>query len=109
MIRLLKWGAILLFLFVILIPVSIWGYVSYQLNSIENQTIDQLLHEGYFDEEMMAVEGTFKYGLGFTAEVYFKDEPHVNYNYIKRGEEIINSGPYETLEAYSPEPKRFTQ
>lgn len=85
----LKWGVIIFTLLILMTPLVIFSYFKFNFYTLEKETYDYLLEQGYEEEEIIDVETQFKKITLFTAEVTFKDEPHVIYSYKKEKGEII--------------------
>lgn len=91
--RWLKWGIIIFTLLVIITPFSIYAYVIFNHNALENETYDCLLKKGYEDTEILDVKFTLKKLSLFTVEVIFTDEPEITYQYKKENKQIIQLEP----------------
>lgn len=95
----IKWIVIIITLLIIITPVSVYGYVKYKNYSLEKATQQYLMDKGY-EEEIISIEAKLKKLSLFTAEVTFKDEPDIIYNYKKEDSKIIQIGPESYRENY---------
>lgn len=72
----------------------IWLAITTSINTylylLEREVMDHLIHEvGYARSEIQEIRGTKGKLPLFAAWVIFEDEPHVQYMYLKRGDEIF--------------------
>jgi|SRR5699024_9400047 len=92
-----KWGAVLVFILIVLIPFSIYGYIKYKHYITEKKTQEYLIEYGYEDEDISTINSKMKKLSLFTAEVTFVDEPDITYDYKVENKKVIQLGP--TLDA----------
>lgn len=93
MIKWLQWIVITIFFLIFLTPLAIWGYVKYEHYALEKETLNYLIDKGYSEDEILSIESKLKKLSLFTAEVAFKDEPTISYDYKKGDNIIIQIGP----------------
>lgn len=92
MIKWLQWIVISVFLLMFITPLAIWGYVKYQHYALEKETLNYLIDKGYSETEILSIESKLKKLSLFTAEVRFRDEPEVVYDYRNDGIKFFQMG-----------------
>lgn len=82
-------------------PILVFGYVKFQLHSLQNETFQYLETKGYLESDIKSVEtGLQKLSL-YTAFVKFENEPEITYEYKKdKNGEIIQIGATPFLDDY---------
>lgn len=88
-----KWITIIIILVIIILPTSVYGYVKYKNYTLEKETCEYLQTIGYKETEILDIKSKIKKLSLFTAEVTFKDEPDITYDYKKDGKKIIQISP----------------
>ncbi len=67
----LKIFYIIFFTIFLILPLGIYVYFQYQLNSLEKETLNHLYNHGYRDIDLKEVDTTFQFGSRFVTKIIF--------------------------------------
>ncbi|NRD80980.1 DUF3139 domain-containing protein [Bacillus sp. BRMEA1] len=84
----------IIFSLLIIIPLGLYGYISYQLHSLKNDTYEYLSKK-YDKSQIQKIETNLTIAsYHYSAFVTFKDEPEHIYEYIRVDGKIRQGSPF---------------